>query len=222
MSQGEGHRGYPSEPTVFKDASGKSWIFDPQLYDTIERYWDRAENRMQWLFRQKANPGIWFVLDNVPMPNVMEQITGAPQIPNGTFMDDDGAVTWMLDRTIAIPPDVDFEDRYEPPGAFKRDDANAERDKPSQAIRSADPTRPKLIRNLTWYTWYHDESANTHRSHAKIRDRWNAENPRHRIDMDKSDSGRGVVKQGIAAATRYLAENAIDAETALKRLGGEK
>ncbi|MCA9124575.1 MAG: hypothetical protein H6822_19640 [Planctomycetaceae bacterium] len=62
------------------------------------------------------------------------------------------------------------------------------------------------------------KTAGTYHSHAKIRDKWNAENQRERIDMDKSDSGRGVVKQGIRAAEKYLKDHGVDAVTALAKL----
>lgn len=77
---------------------------------------------------------------------------------------------------------------------------------------------PKLARNLKFYIWYHDKNAPTYHSHAKIRDKWNAENNRDAIDLEASDCGRGVVKQGIRAAEEYLKKQNISAQKALTEL----
>jgi len=74
------------------------------------------------------------------------------------------------------------------------------------------------MRNLTWYAWYHDKESDEHHSHAKIRDKWNRDNPRDRIDLGKSDAGRGVVKQGIKAAAKYLKERGLDIAAAISEL----
>lgn len=99
-------------------------------------------------------------------------------------------------------------------------------DQPSSSGGShapADRRRPKLIRNLTWYLWYHDKSSETHHSPAKIRDRWNKENRKDAISKTESDGGRGTVKQGIRAASKYLkSKGGIDAKAALSDLQGRE
>ena len=52
-------------------------------------------------------------------------------------------------------------------------------------------------RDLVFWKWYHDRDTETYHSPAKIRDKWNAENPENKISLDSQDKGIGVVKTGI-------------------------
>ncbi len=55
-------------------------------------------------------------------------------------------------------------------------------------------------RDHLWLEWYEDENAETYHKPAKIRDRWNKENPTQRIDF--GNNGRELVKKSIAKAKR--------------------
>jgi hypothetical protein len=58
------------------------------------------------------------------------------------------------------------------------------------------PPSPTADRNETFLAWYEDQGSETHRSPARIRDRWNSEHPKLRV------ASRDVVKKAIAAARK--------------------
>lgn len=60
--------------------------------------------------------------------------------------------------------------------------------------------RPCFERDHQFLAWYEAEGEETFHSHAAIRDRWNAENPRDRIDA--ADNGRDIVKKAIRLAKK--------------------
>jgi len=58
----------------------------------------------------------------------------------------------------------------------------------------------KPERNELFLQWYEVENADTFHSPAAIRDKWNAENPRDKINESTADNGLGAVKQILRRA----------------------
>jgi hypothetical protein len=80
---------------------------------------------------------------------------------------------------------------YEPPAI-----SPVELPKPDSLEIQVKITRPMAERDGLWLAWYEDSNAETYHSPAKIRDRWNRDNPRRKV------SSADVVKKGLDAARR--------------------
>lgn len=61
------------------------------------------------------------------------------------------------------------------------------------APNPTEPNRPNAARDATWVQW-----SKQGMTPAKIRDRWNEENPGDKISVDSADNGRSTVKKAIA------------------------
>lgn len=83
-------------------------------------------------------------------------------------------------------------------------------------------TSPCTLRNLYFLLWYEDEHAETYHSNAKIRDRWNQENPRRKVSPGDKRAGYDLVKKGILAARRFLAKNDTNVQAAIAALERQK
>lgn len=191
---------------LFIDLDEWEHITDSPHFQEVRSLYRHREHRDHWFVLTHASGGFAVLAEFAR--------SGELAIPSGRHLASDEAADWCFahGKEDSIPDDIDLSQRVD---AVRKNVGPV-----CLAARSV--PRPKLKRNLTWYAWYHDNESNEYHSHAKIRDRWNRENRRDRINLDRSDHGRGVVKQGIAMAGKFLAERGIDVETALEELDGRK
>ncbi len=199
----------PLVQTVFHDREGTSRLFDPAAYNLISYHQEMLDYDLLYRHVDRRS---WLLLKVHRLGKIVSYATNLPVVPDGRFISQHAAVNWLLDRGKPVPKDIDISDRMEVPPDFvmTAEPEAAGFDAPSDTAR-----KPKLVRNLTWYVWYHDKAAATHRSPAAIRDRWNRENPKDQINLEASDGGRGLVKQGIQAAKKYLDSRGIEALAAI-------
>lgn len=72
--------------------------------------------------------------------------------------------------------------------------------------------KPALLRNLMFLSWYEQKGSDTYRSPAAIRDKWNSDRTRKKVNTTD------VVDKGLAAARAHLKATGFTIDVAIARL----
>jgi len=131
-------------------------------------------------------------------------------VPDGRYLTQSEAITWLLDRGRLVPKDVDISDRIGIPPELVSEEKIAiplAVSSNAQQITTSDPIRKDrscLKRDTLWLQWYEEIGADTPNVIGQIRDKWNDISDSERSAYSPCNARIGKGKAGYDIVRKAL------------------